>query len=390
MKKNIGTPEGTRDRLFAECSAVRRISASATEVFRRFGYSELTTPNVEYYDVITATDYPLPQESMMKIVERTGKIMVMRPDNTVAIGRVAATKLHSLALPLRLYYHQTVYRSDDINTGARSEIDQCGVELLGASGIRADLEMLVLSLNVLKACGLHDYHIEIGHAGYVSSLLSSLTEDQGATLRELLEEKNFVAYSEALSKMPDFVDKEALMALPRMFGGVEVLDKARSLTKNATALEAVEYLARLYEMLQRLGYQDNVRVDLSLSQSIEYYTGMIFRGYGQGAGTSVLSGGRYDSLIGHFGKDIPATGFSLDVDAVSDCFYREKHPRPETLLWYNFVSLRTAMEIMEKAEPETMMLSCADTPEAAEQEAMTLGAKKLMLIQDNIIREVCL
>ena len=159
MNRTIGTPEGTRDRLFAECAACREVQRAATALFQRRGYSELTTPNVEYFDIIPAAGHPLSQESMMKCVERTGKLLVMRPDNTVAIGRVAATKLSSLPLPLRLYYNQTVFRSDDINTGARTEIDQCGVELIGAQGLRADLEILSMAIDALEACGVTDYHM---------------------------------------------------------------------------------------------------------------------------------------------------------------------------------------------------------------------------------------
>ena len=195
MNRTIGTPEGTRDRLFAECAACRAVQRAATALFQRRGYSELTTPNVEYYDISPAAGHPLSQESMMKCVERTGKLLVMRPDNTVAIGRVAATKLSALPLPLRLYYNQTVFRSDDINTGARTEIDQCGIELIGAQGIRADLEILSMAIDALEACGVTDYHIEIGHVGYFSALLEGLgaSEETQNTLRQLVEKKDFVA-----------------------------------------------------------------------------------------------------------------------------------------------------------------------------------------------------
>lgn len=384
MKKTIGTPEGTRDRLFAECSAARQIRHAATDVFRRHGYSELTTPNVEYYDVITTTGHPLPQESMMKIVDRTGKILVMRPDNTVAIGRVAATKLHSLPLPLRLYYDQTVFRSDDINTGARSEMDQCGVELLGASGIRADLEVITLAIRTMEACGLQDYHVEIGHAGYFTALLEmlSLPEEKQVELRELVEQKNFVAYSQWLSPYRDTEAGRALLALPRLFGGAEVLDKAGTLCSAPGAEAVVEYLTTLYRVLQAAGLSDRVRFDLSLVQSIEYYTGMIFRGYGQGAGSSVLSGGRYDKLIGHFGKDIPATGFALDVEAVADCLLKEEHEKPETLIWYSLTKLGRAMELLGDQKAQTAMLSCAPDLEKAREEARIIGAKRLLWVDE--------
>lgn len=389
MTKTIGTPEGTRDRLFSECSLARMIRTRAINAFRSHGYSELTTPNVEYYDVITATGHPLPQESMMKIIDRTGKILVMRPDNTVAIGRVAATKLHALPLPLRLYYDQTVFRSDDINTGARSELEQCGVELLGASGVKADLEVIALSIYVMEACGLSDYHIEIGHAGYFSCLLNKLplSEEEKEILRDLVEKKDFVSYADLLSAYGDRQEGKALLALPRLYGGPEVLEQARLVCKDADALEAVTYLEALYQVLSAAGLSDRVRFDLGLFQSIEYYTGMMFRGYGQGAGSSVLSGGRYDKLIGHFGKDIPATGFSLDVSAVTDCLPQMEHQKPEILIYYSLSSLGKAMELLQAQPKGTAVLSCSEDLFSAREEGRRIGAKKLLSIDDTGMKE---
>ena len=389
MIKTIGTPEGTRDRLFSECSLARQVITRAINAFRSHGYSELTTPNVEYYDVITATGHPLSQESMMKIIDRTGKILVMRPDNTVAIGRVAATKLHALPLPLRLYYDQTVFRSDDINTGARSELEQCGVELLGASGVKADLEVIALAIHVMEVCGLQDYHVEIGHAGYFSCLLNKLplSEAEKETLRDLVEKKDFVSYRYLLSDYADKEEGKALLALPRLFGGYEVLERAKQVCRDEEALEAISYLESLYSVLDAAGLSDKVRFDLGLFQSIEYYTGMMFRGYGQGAGSSVLSGGRYDKLIGHFGKDMPATGFSLDVSAVTDCLPQEEHQKPAILIYYSLSHLGQAMELLRNQPKGGAMLSCSDSPEQAREEARAIGAKKLMILEETGVKE---
>lgn len=389
MIKTIGTPEGTRDRLFSECSLARQVRSRAIQAFRTHGYSELTTPNVEYYDVITATGHPLSQESMLKIIDRTGKILVMRPDNTVAIGRVAATKLHALPLPLRLYYDQTVFRSDDINTGARSELEQCGVELLGAAGVKADLEVIALAIYVMEACGLRDYHVEIGHAGYFSSLLNklSMSEEEKETLRDLVEKKDFVSYSKHLSRYGDREEGKALLALPRLFGGPEVLERARAVCKDPEALEAVDYLQSLYQVLDAAGLSDRVRFDLGLFQSIEYYTGMMFRGYGQGAGSSVLSGGRYDKLIGHFGKDMPATGFSLDVSAVTDCLPKMEHQKPTTLIYYSLSSMGNALDALRGEPKGTAMLSCSEDLAQAREEGRTIGAEKLMIFDETGVKE---
>ena len=392
MNRTIGTPEGTRDRLFAECAACRAVQRAATALFQRRGYSELTTPNVEYYDIIPAAGHPLSQESMMKCVERTGKLLVMRPDNTVAIGRVAATKLSALPLPLRLYYNQTVFRSDDINIGARTEIDQCGIELIGAQGIRADLEILSMAIDALEACGVTDYHIEIGHVGYFSALLEGLgaSEEIQNTLRQLVEKKDFVAYRTLLKPYLQTEAGKALWNLPRMFGGPQVLEQAKRLSGNEGAQKAISYLEEIYAVLSDAGLSDHVQFDLGLIQNIEYYTGMIFRGFVQGAGSNVISGGRYDRLIGQFGKEIPATGFGLDVDAVAGCRALPEHFRPKTLIWYELGCLRQARQRLEQETEQTAMLSASDTPEAAAEEAKQLGATRLIILDKTGEKEAAL
>ncbi len=392
MYKTIGTPEGTRDRLFAECAAFRKVEQAVTDVFQRQGYCEMITPSVEYYDVISAAGYPLQQEAMMKIVDRTGKILVMRPDCTVAMGRVAATKLVGLPLPLRLYYNQTVFRSDDVNTGARSEIDQCGVELIGASGLRADLEVISLAIAALDACGLSDYHIEIGHAGYFGALLEALHVDAETqeNLRTLVEAKEFTTYASVLEPYRELPAGKAMWALPRLFGGVEVLEQARVLCPNKRAEEVLQYLETLYEVLREAGLSGRVQFDLGLIHTIEYYTGMVFRGYSRGAASNVLSGGRYDKLIGRFGQDVPATGFALDVEAVASCLTQPEHKRPETVVYYDLSCLAKAKLYVNRQRAGTTMLSCAQSPVEAEREARALGASRLVLIQECGETEVCL
>ena len=390
MNKMIGTPEGTRDRLFSECAAFRQVEQAVTAVFRQQGYCEMTTPNMEYYDLISAAGHPLQQEAMLKIIDRTGKILVMRPDCTVAMGRVAATKLTNLPLPLRLYYNQMVFRSDDVNTGARSEIGQCGVELIGAPGLRADLEVLSMAIEALDACGLTDYHIEIGHAGYFSALLEALalTEEQQEALRTLVERKEFTAYRAMLAPYAGDPAGKALYALPRLFGGVAVLSEAKALCDAPDALAVLDYLETLYQVLRDAGLSQRVQFDLGLVHTIEYYTGMVFRGYSRGAASNVLSGGRYDKLIGKFGQDMPATGFALDVEAVASCLALPEHRRPETVVWYDMVSLGQARAIVAEYPAGTAMLSCADAPEAAEKEAGALGVATLILVEQGKRREV--
>ena len=197
----INTPEGTRDRLFAECRERRQVQRELTALFQRRGYAEVSTPEVEFYDLFLQSGNPMPQESMLKIIDRSGKIMVMRPDCTTPIARVAATKLKTLPLPQRLFYDQTVFRSGQEHKGGSSEIAQCGVELIGAAGWKADLEMVALAVDALGACGVKDYHVELGHVGFFRDLASRVDMPAAVIeqMRVLIEGKNFAALNDPVS-----------------------------------------------------------------------------------------------------------------------------------------------------------------------------------------------
>lgn len=312
----IATPEGTRDRLFAQCNNLRNAQRELTQLFQKSGYEEISTPEVEFYDLFLQSGNPIPQESMLKIVDRSGKLMVMRPDCTTPIARVAATKLKGSPLPQRLYYNETVFRSGAANRGGSSEIPQCGIELLGAGGIEADVEAVSMAVKALKAVCPKGFHIELGHAGLFRALAGEMemSRAQVEEMRKLIEGKHFAALEEFLRPYLSKPAYALLSRLSQLFGGEEVLEKAEELVGSRVELS---YLRELYEALKRAGCGEYIRFDLGLVHQIDYYTGVVFRGYARGAGAPVLSGGRYDNLLGAFGRPAPAIGFAVDVDLVT-------------------------------------------------------------------------
>lgn len=371
MSYLINTPEGTRDRLFAECRDRRGVQAALTALFRRRGYAEVSTPEVEYYDLFLQSGNPMPQEAMLKLIDRSGRILVMRPDCTAPIARVAATKLKALPLPQRLYYDQTVFRSRPEHRGGSSEIAQCGVELLGAAGGKADLEMVALAVDALRACGVEQFHIELGHAGFFRSLAARMEMD-GETverMRQLIEGKNFAALNDLLEPYRGQPACAALRKLSRLFGGVEVLEEAEALAGEDAALH---YLRTLYQSLEAAGYGAFLRFDLGLVHQIDYYTGVVFRGYVEGAGDAVLSGGRYDGLVASFGRSAPATGFAIDVDAVAGCLPTGEAPALELLVHFTPGRLAQALAAVDSRPAGTCELS----PCGALEETLLLARQK--------------
>lgn len=385
MKYSISTPEGTKDRLFGECAKRRAVERAITAFFECRGYGEVMTPAIEYYDLFTKSGNPIPQESMLKIIDKSGSILVMRPDGTAPIARLAATKLANIAAPHRLYYNQTVFRSEAENAGGNGEIGQCGVELIGATGIKADIEVIITAIGALDACGLSDYYLELGHAGYFKALVSDL--DAGDDINELIytlaEERNFAALNDVLLPFEGKKSVAALCRMSRLFGGAEVLDEALELSSGGEADEAIVYLKTLYSELASAGYGARISFDLGMVHKIEYYTGVVFRAYVRGAADSILSGGRYDNLIGAFGNQTPATGFAIDIDAVADCVQTDPADGPTTLVQYESGSLGRAIEYIETAPCGTCVLSLCDRIEDACLEAARKNIKKLVLLTNS-------
>lgn len=320
MKRHsIHTPIGTKDYLFEECRAMRRVQSELSALFERRGFSEVICPSFEYYDVVLAQENPLPEQMLFKMSECTGRLMVLRPDMTTPIARIAATKMPENSFPARLYYMQKIYRAGTPGSGHSTEFMQGGIELLGYGGLNADIEMIVMAVDALRACTDRKIHIEIGDAGFFKNLAGELHMDDGEfeRMRSLIENKNFAGLNDMLEEYGDVSAKGALSRLSRLFGGEEVLDQAEEYAKNSNATKDLEYLRSLYGGLREAGVADCVSIDLGLVHQIDYYTGVIIRGYLEGAGKPVLSGGRYDKLIGTFGREMPAIGFAMDIDAVA-------------------------------------------------------------------------
>lgn len=368
----ISTPEGTRDLLFASCRALRQTENAIRTALEVCGYSEVITPAVEYFDVFAQANPELDQENMLKIIDRSGRICVARPDNTTPIARIAATRLDDAALPVRLYYSQKVFRSVVAGHGHKGEFLQVGAELIGADGLEADKDILSAAFGALTGTGADNFRIELGHAEIYKALIEELGVDEqtAESVRRLIENKSFAALGDALAPYGDRPAAKALRAMPQLFGGMEVLDEVEALTGNVRVLGAVSYLRRLYKALDEAGYGSRIMIDLGLVHEMDYYTGVMFRGYIGGAGAAILSGGRYNALCAKFGKDMPAGGFGIDVESVAESL--QGAARPEAATRRDTVRIALTKGRLEK---KTLALLKAAGYDISELEA---GSRKLI------------
>ncbi len=315
INKNIlKTPEGTRDFLFEECAVRREVENKLSALYKNRGYSEIVTPVLEFYNLFEGE---ITDESMFKFSDSKNRLLALRSDLTLPAVRIAATRLKDSPMPLRLFYNQNIYRtSDDKST----EIAQSGIELLGADGIAADVEIITTAVDVLNECG-GEFRFELGDVGFFKALINDvpLKDSEKETVRMLIESKNFALLGDFLKKHGADNDEKlaAINELPLLFGGEEVFPEAEKIAFNDGAKARINYLKDLYSKLSELGYAKKITLDLGLVQKIDYYSGLVFCGYIEGIGQTVLSGGRYDNLSARFGCDFSATGFAVNVDAVA-------------------------------------------------------------------------
>ncbi len=299
------TPEGTKDFLFAECAAMDDVCGRIETVFAGRGFKRVITPGIEFYDVFSLPCSGIAQEDMFKTSDNKGRLMVVRPDSTLPIARMVATRLQHNLMPVRLYYKQAVYRNHPTLTGRRNENMQMGVELLGVKG-------------TLRAVAT-DFRVELGHAEVFDALSDELPIDDSykEKIRLTIEGKNYSALNNLLDRLAPCRAVSAIRSLPSLFGGEEVFEQARAICSGTKAADALDYLHTVYSSLRSLGLGDKLIIDLGLVQRNDYYTGMVFTGYISGIGDAVLSGGRYDELLSEFDMPMGAAGFALDTDAVT-------------------------------------------------------------------------
>lgn len=318
-KKNV-LPEGTRDLILDECVIKRAIEKEIDGMFETWGYKEVITPTVEFYETFNDSSQSLNEEDMYKFFDNRGRILVLRPDMTIPIARVVQTKLKDAEAPIKLRYVSNIFRVHESFGGKRNEFTDCGVELVGLEDKKSDLEVLVLALEALKKLELDDFKLEIGNIGFLKGILNNLdiTKDEKETIAQFIEDKNLKSLEDYLSELNIDDDyKTFLNKLPWMFGDKSILNDAKKLAFNEDILSNIRYLETLYYELEKLGYGDNVTFDLGMAPRLNYYTGIIFRGYGEGVGNTLLRGGRYDKLIqAEDNSYIPSIGFSIDINSV--------------------------------------------------------------------------
>jgi ATP phosphoribosyltransferase regulatory subunit len=303
-------PSGTRDVLPDETREVRAITDTLRRVFERHGYGEIYTPALEYESVLARADMAEARPAY-RVFDETGAVLVLRSDMTVPIARVVATRYTTSEPPLRFCYFAHCYRGVRPQRGQPRELLQAGIELIGSPAPDGTAEALTVLCHALDATGLKDYRVGLGDASLFPALMASLDvpERSREGLLQALEMRDFVGLEGVLAESGVSGEAAALLLeVPQRRGGAEVLADLP-----APAEEAVNGLQAVLALLEP-DAAARVIFDLGLIRNIGYYTGAVFEVYDPALGAPIGGGGRYDELLGRFGRRLPAVGFALGVD----------------------------------------------------------------------------
>ena len=298
---------------------VRRLEEILLTRLSRWGYREIIPPAFEYLDVLSAGLEPEIIEQCYKFADRTtGRILLLRPDVTAQIARIVAMGMVDAELPLRLCYRTTVFRYEPEHAGREREIFQVGAELIGVDDVAMDAEIIALMIESLKQMGLSAFTISVGHVGFFKALLakSGLSPDGQKRAEHAAARKDLPRLEEILGQERISKRKAAgILEAPGLYGQEEVLERGRSLAGGDRELRgALERLGQVYGLLASSGMKSHLVLDLGEFRGFDYYDGVVFDVFAEGIGYELGGGGRYNHLIGRFGRDLPSTGFAFDMD----------------------------------------------------------------------------
>ena len=313
---NFATPTGFRDILPEEAALREDLANRCQALFAARGYAPVETPTLELMDVMERGGR-IP-DSPFRLFDSAGSLLAMRPDVTLQVARMCATRLADQPGPFRFRYQQRVFRQTEPETSNR-EMTQVGVECIGEAGTAVDAEVIGLLVDALRTCGLEDFKISLGTVAVLNDLLEAASDDPvwKRAVRRAYHETNFVDLDELTGEgngKPVYL--QAIRKLPDLRGGREAIEQVRALTEPLGCADGIDALAKTYGALEAAGLAERVMVDFSVISSFDYYTGIIFEVYSPQLGTPLGGGGRYDEVLSAYGQARPAAGFGFYLDLV--------------------------------------------------------------------------
>lgn len=378
----LHTPEGVRDIYGSEFVQKFELQQLLYRVLAERGYQGIETPTFEFFDVFSREVGTVPSRELYKFFDKEGNTLALRPDMTPSIARAVSKYFHD-ETPIRLCYMGNTFINYDKYQGRLKETTQLGAELMGEESVSADVELLSVLVEALKAAGLEEFQVSVGQVEFFKALLkeAGIGSEAEESLRRLISDKNRFGAEELLADYelsPKL--RETFLEMATLSGSAEALEKARALTDNPEALKALGRLEDIHKGLKEKGFEKYISFDLSMLSKYNYYTGIVFRAYSYGYGEPVAKGGRYDTLLSHFGRELPAVGFAIVVDqlqrALNSSEIRKEAAGPEGTRYLTFALTKGRLAKKTLELLEQVGITC--------EEMKDPDSRKLIFVNDEL------
>ena len=315
----IQCPRGTRDFLPDELEKRRHYESVLRGVARRFGYREIETPIFEEAELFILRSGPNVMKELYAFKDKGDREIALRPEMTAPVIRAFVNGMGSYPKPIKLFYFGQCFRYERPQAGRYREFFQFGSEIIGAATVETDAESIAMAASMIKALGLKDYKLRIGHIGVLRQRIADIgvPAEKTAEVLQKLDKKNYDECRPLLQSMGvKDEDISGLFELTETVGGTEVLSKVPG--------EAGDYIRSLTSILEKIGVKD-VEIDLGVVRGLDYYTGMVFEAEAPslGAEKQICGGGSYSLSELFGGEKVFSTGFAIGFDRILLAMERE-------------------------------------------------------------------
>lgn len=341
VSEHTGLPRGVADYLPNRAATIAAIEEQLLRVAQLWGFTRIIPPALEFEDVLASGMGEGLRSRTFRFDDwQSGRMLAIPPDITPQIARIVATRLRGMPLPHRICYAGRVLRHAELQSGRSREIFQAGVELIGLESPEADAEMVAMAIEVMQGLGIAEFTVDLGQVAFCRGVFDAcgLHGEPLQQVKAAVARKDVSAVEQVLASWPvSQQSRQELLALPRLFGGREVLEDALRVVKNDCSCRALHNLHEVIAILELHGVTRYVTIDLGETRGLGYHTGLTFEGFAPGIGEALFSGGRYDDLTARYGMPAPATGFTCNVlplmQAVEATQGGNKAPRRDILLF---------------------------------------------------------
>ena len=322
------TADGFTDTLPGICAFKKKTEKELEELYRLHGYRQIETPGIEYLDIYSRPGF-VPEQNLYKMTDQKGRLLALRYDGTIPAARYAAgiKDFDPASLPLRFCYIENMFRFADSGGGKQNEFTQAGVELMGADGADADAEVIALAIKSALTAGIKDLQISVGQVRLYDGIARQLGLDESnkELIRDAISSRDTVTIEKTCDKLGlNAEGKNLLLMLSDAQGTYDIIDAFKSKVTDKEAVEALDNLKAILDALDEQGFLKYVSVDSGLlGGSVDYYTGVIFKGYTYEVGFPIISGGRYDNTVAVFGRQMGCVGFSLSLTLTLTALLRQ-------------------------------------------------------------------